>query len=118
MKYTIIIFVLILSAMATNAQQYEVKTSSRSVFDVKSGTKTSEVLTVEDQDFPVYVPAKGAKYVIAVSIAGREYPVWVGTKNGDEIEGKPIYVTKNKKYCFYKLSKKGYPYPVYLTKTK
>ena len=105
---------LLVCTIAANGQNYVKKGGFR--FDVEKSTKTSETLTVENKTFDIYVTDKGAKFVKAISKAGKPYPVWIGADTGDKFEGRKVYVYKSNQHCYYKLTKSGFPYPVYLEK--
>ena len=110
------LIVLLVVTTAVSAQ-YQKKKAIGARFNLESGAKTEQVITVESKSFDIYKSPKGSLYVKAVSSKGKSYPVWIGSPTEDMFEGKTVYVTKNRSYCIYELTKSGYPYPVYLTRS-
>ena len=116
LKLYVIIAMLFMSlfgmSIAVTAQEFQKKETKSFVFDVESGSETSEVFTFESDVYPIFITkTTGSKYIKAISFEGRTYPVWIFEDTGKTFEGKKVYVTKKGKYCIYQMNKQNYPYP-------
>lgn len=109
----LMIFVALLIGLSVSAQTFTEKATG---FNVEEGMATGNIITVQGETFDLYKTDSGALYVIAISKKDTKYPSWIGRKTTSLFDDKDVYVTKNGNYCYYKLTNKGYPYPVWLKK--
>ncbi len=81
-------------------------------FDVKSGSKTSQTITIENKTYPVYTTKKGSPYVILHSLkTNHDYPLWIGKATNEKYEGHSLRQSKSGKYFYFKISENsGNPY--------
>ena len=91
-------------------------TEVRAGFDPTTGKATGQTFTVDGKTFDIFSTASGALYVQAVAKSGRNYAVWVYTPLKEQHDGRTVYQTRTGKYCVYKLTAAGYPFPVWLKK--
>lgn len=114
MKQIILSLALSLVSFALSGQTFTEKTHTGSGFDVGSGKATGSNFSLEGKTFPLFQTQTGSLYVKAISSTGSTYAVWIGTDTGKEFEGKKVYQSKKGSYCYYSLSKTGYPVPRWL----
>lgn len=110
----LLIFMALLIGLSLQSQTFTEKSGIS--FDVDSGILTGNVIEVSGLSFDLFQTTSGSSYVKAISAKGNIYPVWIGTKTEMKYNDQFVYVTKSGKYCYYKLSKTGYPYAVWLNK--
>ena len=111
--FTIALVIYLFATTAVNAQTFE---AVKKGFDVESGEKTAEKITIDGKTFDVLKTAKGSKYVVLLSPrTGNHYPLWIGKDTGLKHDGRKVYQMKSGKYCIYVTSKKtGNPYAKWL----
>lgn len=113
--FTLMLFML---SLAANAQTFTPKGGGGKGFDVDSGTKLSETVTVDGQVFDLYATSSGSRYIKCVSQrTGNGYAVWVGSATEHTYEGRTVYQSAKGTYSVLKLSaNSGQPYTVWLDK--
>lgn len=99
------------------AQTYTPRTSVGGGIDITQKEETTQTFVCKGTSFKIYRYKTGSLYVVGVSVkTEKEYPIWIHKPTSDKFEGETVYKTKEGNYCIYKLSKTGYPYPVWLTR--
>lgn len=118
MKTQIFTFMLIMLGLAASAQTFTPKGGGGKGFDVESGTKLNETVTVDGQVFDLYATSSGSRYIKCVSPrTGNGYAVWVGNATEHKYEGRTVYQSAKGTYSVLKLSaNSGQPYTVWLDK--
>ncbi len=118
--YLLAILGLVAMNLVAECQEFTPKSTSGGGFSVESGAQTQETFYCEGQSFDIWETKSGSQYVIAISKAGKEYPVWLGsvTEHNYEVDGKVygVHQFKSGTYAYFKLTASGYPRAVYLDK--
>ena len=118
MKHLIVFFSLFLLILSgANAQTFTAKASKGGGYDVEKGKPTSEVLTVDGKDWPVFTSDSGSKFIKAISAkTNSEYALWIGNKTDAKFEGRVVHTFSSGSYCYFKTGKNGSPVRVWLDK--
>jgi hypothetical protein len=83
--------------------------------DLNIAIDIGETIQVEGTVFPVFELKSGKNFVKAISAkTGKVYPVYIYEQTKLRHKGYIVHKTLKDKYCYYKLNKSGYPYPVWL----
>lgn len=112
------LLMLLMLGLAASAQTFTPKGGGGGGFDVETGTKLSETVTIDGKVFDLYATSSGSRYIKCKSArTGNSYAVWVGTPTEYKHEGLTVYQSAKGSYSVLKLSaKSGNPYAVWLDK--
>ena len=112
------LLMLMMLGIAASAQTFAPKGGGGGGFDVETGTKLSETVTIEGKVFDLYATSSGSRYIKCKSArTGNSYAVWVGTPTEHKYDGLTVYQSAKGSYSVLKISaKSGNPYAVWLDK--